>query len=102
MTTTLDFDRSNGPSAAIVAAVATELGLAPDELEAPLNDFVDPDALDALFAPTYDGVQRAAGRITFTMLGCEVTVDGYGEVTVDGGVGSVGIRSQPDESPSHG
>lgn len=102
MTTTLTFDWSEGPSVAVVTAVAEELGLEPDELDAPLNDFVDVDALDSLFAPTYDGVARASGHVTFAMLGCEVTVDGRGEVTVDRVVGSMGIRDQPDESPTHG
>lgn len=102
MTTTLDFDWSDGPSAAVVTAVASELGTDLDELDAPLNDYVDPDALDALFAPTYDGVPRPEGRVTFAVHGCEVTVDGRGEVTAEQLAGSVGSQEQADESRTPG
>lgn len=83
MATSLSFSWADGPSGAVVAAVAGELGTEPDELEAPLHDFVEPDALDVLFAPTYAGVARPAGQVTFSMHGCTVTVDGCGEVTAE-------------------
>lgn len=67
------------PSTAVVLAVAavTETKLLD---MAPLNDCVDPEYLDGLFAPKQDGTPRAAGHVTFLFAGYEVTVDSTGEV----------------------
>jgi hypothetical protein len=64
------------PAAAVVEAVATAEGWAPADVPEPLYESVDPDALEALVA----SVDR--GRITFTYLGYEVTVDADGTVTL--------------------
>lgn len=101
MTTTLAFDWVDGPSAAVIAAVASELGLEPEEMDAPLNDYVDPEALDALFAPTHRKVPRANGRVEFTVHGCDVTVFGSGEVTVERLTDRTPAGSQPG-SRTHG
>ena len=98
MTTTLHFDWSDGPSAAVVAAVASELGVEPNVLDVPLNDFVDPDALDALFAPTYDGIGRAEGFVVLSMHGCEVTVRSSGVVSAENPAERVTADGQLDES----
>lgn len=102
MTTTLDFDWSEGPSAAVVAAVAEELRAEPEDLDAPLNDFVDPDALDELFGPTYEGTPRSGGYVAFTVHGCEVTVRSSGVVSADRLADPASASGQPDESTSHG
>jgi hypothetical protein len=102
MTTTLAFDWSEGPSAAVVAAVASELGAEPEGLDAPLNDYVDPDALDALFAPTYEGIPRAEGDVVFSMHGCEVTVSTSGRVSADRLAEHASAQGQPDESRTPG
>ena len=47
----------------------------------PLFETIDPDALNALFSPTYSGDTRT-GSITFTHDGYDVTVTATGEVTV--------------------
>lgn len=83
MTTNVAYESPDEPSVAVIEALAAELGDDPLQLGVQLNDFVDPDALDALFAPRYDGTERRPGRIEFTMLGCTVTVYGTGTVTVE-------------------
>lgn len=69
------------PSMTVVAAVADARGVDPLELE-PLANAIDPEALDRLFADTYDGHSRTAGYLTFEVAGCDVTVTGDGEVSV--------------------
>jgi hypothetical protein len=44
-----------------------------------LNDLVDPDALDALFAPQGDGTERCDGRVTFRYDATRVTVEVEGD-----------------------
>lgn len=48
----------------------------------PLNDVVDPDALNALFGPRGDGVPRTGGQVNFVVADCEVTVRSEGIVVV--------------------
>ncbi|UPW00076.1 hypothetical protein M0R88_16370 [Halorussus gelatinilyticus] len=69
------------PSEAVVLAVADARNCDPVELP-PLNDTLDPDALDALFAETVAGRPRTGGRITFEYDDCTVAVFGSGEVLV--------------------
>lgn len=102
MTTTLAFDWVDGPSAAVIAAVASELGLEPNEMDAPLNDYVDAEALDALFAPTHREVPRGKGRVEFTVHGCEVTVSDSGEVTAERSTDRTLAESHPDRSRTPG
>lgn len=49
----------------------------------PLNDAIDPDALDSLFAPRQTGGQRTAGHLEFTYAGYRVTVHADNYVTVE-------------------
>ena len=70
-------------SLAIVAAVARRQGVEPIDVP-PLYEWIDPDALDALFAPTRSGGPRR-GRLSFVYDGHEVVVD-HGdelEITID-------------------
>jgi hypothetical protein len=64
-------------SRAVVEAVAARDGIDPVDVETPLYEVVDPDALDALF----DG---RAGEVTFEYSGYRVTVTESGEVTLLG------------------
>lgn len=64
----------------VVEELAAQEGVDPLDLDVPLYDAIDPDALNALFSPTNDGTERAGGRIVFTIDGYEVTVDGDGQV----------------------
>ena len=68
-----DPDRHLGTT--VVDAVGEAAGVAPNELPFELNDYVDPDALDALFATRPDGTSRAGGRVVFRVEGHGVTID---------------------------
>ena len=74
------------PSQAVVEAVAEAEGVRPEELCPPeyetLHDVVDPQALDALFAPKANGIERSPGRISFEFCGHVVTVDADGTVSL--------------------
>lgn len=47
-----------------------------------LYDVLDPDALDALFAPPSDGTPRDGGSVTFPLGDATVTVHATGEIVV--------------------
>ncbi|WP_170977470.1 HalOD1 output domain-containing protein [Halorussus salinisoli] len=70
------------PTEAVVNAVAAARDCEPTDLP-PLNDTIDPDALDGLFADTITGPAREGGRIVFEYGGCTVTLLGTGDVRVD-------------------
>lgn len=82
-------DRTEPLSQAVVESVARAEGVDPLDLEVPLYDAVDPDALDALFQQ--DGTS-GDGRIQFSYYGYRVTVTGAGHVTLD----DVADDRQPD------
>ena len=66
----------------VVEAISRATGVPVTEMDTELNDFIDPDALDSLFADRYDGTPRGSGLVIFSMGGCEVRVDGDGHVVV--------------------
>ncbi|WP_423750887.1 HalOD1 output domain-containing protein [Salinirarus marinus] len=66
---------------AVVRAVAAARDVDPLDVS-PLNDVVDPDALNALFESKIDGTPRDGGTVQFTLDGCAVTVDQTGDVVV--------------------
>lgn len=68
-------------STAIVRAVSAVDGCEPSSLPQ-LAGVVDPDALDALFAPQSDGTARTGGRLSFVYGDCRVTVDNGEYLTV--------------------
>lgn len=70
-------------SVGVISAIAERRGVEPTTLP-PLYEWIDPDALDALFEPTRSG--RRGGRISFTYDGHDVVIDcddGL-EIAVDG------------------
>jgi hypothetical protein len=64
------------PSKKVVEAVAVREGVEPTELDTPLNDYIDPNALNILS-------EAETVRITFVYLDYEVTVRPTGAVEVD-------------------
>ncbi|MFC4550266.1 MULTISPECIES: HalOD1 output domain-containing protein [Halorussus] len=49
----------------------------------PLARFVDPDALDRLFGPSFDGTRReVVGRVEFDYAGYRIRVEADGTVAV--------------------
>lgn len=65
----------------IVAAVANAADCSSRELP-PLYEVIDPDALDRLFAPTYEGGPRSDGRVMFEYAGYEVVIHSPSDVDV--------------------
>jgi len=61
----------------VVSAIAENEGVDPMDLDPPLFDAIDPDALDNLF-----NVKTADGRVTFSYDGSDVTVTSEGDVRV--------------------
>lgn len=66
------------PSTAVLETVAAVEGCEPTDLETPLYECVDPEALDALVA------SPLRGEVRFSYHGYELTVDGRGNVDVVG------------------
>lgn len=62
------------PSVRVVETVADREQTSPLTLSPPLTEFVNPDALDALF-------ERTDGAVTFDAWGYRITVDANGTVT---------------------
>lgn len=74
-------DRTGSISNEVVLAVARATNSDPTELD-PLYEVVDPDALDQLFQPQFNGTERRGGRVMFSIDGCEVTVHANGDIDV--------------------
>lgn len=73
---TVQYDReSEEPlSTAVVVAVTTAAGLDPGEIEEPLYEVIDPEALDDLFR-TQEGTDVAPdSEVSFTLAGHRVTI----------------------------
>lgn len=87
-TTTYDLDRRGTVCPAIVDAVSEATGIPADEMERPLNDVVDVDALEQVFRSRLDGTSRSGGRIQFSYYGCAVVLDST--------VGEMGVYVLPE------
>ena len=61
-------------SMAVVRAVCAMENRMPNTLR-PLNDILDPDALDAIFENRYNGLPRVGGQISFIYSNCQVTIE---------------------------
>jgi len=72
---------SNSISWAIIETVAKAEGIDPVELEPPLHEKLDPDAIDQLFQPTTARNSTSVDCVTFTYCGYEVTVYSDNRVT---------------------
>lgn len=71
-------DRRVSPSKRVIDEVAEQKDIDPTTLP-PLHRAIDPDALDALFAPTSQ-TDRMKGAVSFKYSGYEVTVYSHGYV----------------------
>lgn len=72
------FSTDGRASAAVLEAVAAEEGCKPTDLDVPLYERVDPEALDALVSSPIEG------HISFVYHGYKLTVNGSGTVWVEG------------------
>lgn len=66
----------------VVTAVAAIKGIDPRELSTPLNDRIDPDALDMLFSPAADDAARADEYLRFSVDGFGVRVHSDGHIVI--------------------
>ena len=69
-----DRDENESPSVAVVTALAKYHGEDVRATSTRLYDYVDPEALDTLFAPRHDGSARSDGQIRFQVQGVTVVV----------------------------
>lgn len=70
------------PSHGIVTRIASTEGVSPTDLEPPLHDVVDTDALDRLVTASREQPTGADTTVEFTYHGYHVHVDGTGAVDV--------------------
>lgn len=54
-----------------------------DDMDAVLNDAIDPDALDSIFRPRSDVAPYRRGYVVFLIAGCRVTVRSDGTIEID-------------------
>lgn len=67
---------------AIILAVAEARDVSPIELETPLYEAIDGEALESLFFGGSERSNLEALRVEFTWAGCTVVVNGTGRVAV--------------------
>jgi hypothetical protein len=73
------------PSVSVIESVAAREGVDPMELEVPLLEVIDPDALDALVRTGNDERNRPPIQVSFTYHGYNVIVTSDGLVHVSMG-----------------
>lgn len=76
----LETRTNESPSDTILRKVAAVKETEPTELDSPLYDVIDPDALNTLFAGRNGS--SGDGRVSFRYNDCEVSVESDGEVLV--------------------
>ena len=77
-----DFDGPAELTTTLAHAIADVSGFDVTETGLTLSDYVDPDALDRLFAPKADGAPRTNGQLSFAIWNCQVTVYSTGQIVV--------------------
>lgn len=71
------------PSAKVLDEIAEREGVSPVDLEPPLYDVIDPEALDFLFRNHGRETVDSVRQIVFRYAGYDVSVSGDGEVGVE-------------------
>jgi hypothetical protein len=69
-------------SIAVVEAVAQQAEVAPTELDPPLSEVIDTDALNSLCGPASKDGSNSRGRVVFQYIGYDITVRFDGTVEV--------------------
>lgn len=67
---------------AVIRAVSAMTGRTHSSLQ-PLNEVIDPDALDLLFESRANDVPQSGERLTFTYSSCRITIDNGGLLTIE-------------------
>lgn len=82
MTTIYSSRQGDAPSTAVIEATADLHRVDPADLEQPLYEVIDPDALDKLVADTAADNGQPSISVQFTYDGCLVNVSSDGSVEV--------------------
>lgn len=77
-----DFEGSAELTTTLAHAISDVTGIDVTDTGFTLNDHVDPEALDRLFAPKADGTPRTNGHLSFTIWGYQVTVYSNGQIAI--------------------
>jgi hypothetical protein len=85
-----------GQTERVLQRVADAEGTEPSELDEPLYEVIDPDALERLFDSSEDGPSRDSGELRFPYHGYEVTVRANGDVSVRDLAVTVGSAVDPE------
>ena len=79
-----DWEHDDSVSATIIEGVAAVTDTPKTDLDPPLYEIVDPDALDKLCQPLNNDVLRdGSGQLTLPLQGCTVTLDWSGRITIE-------------------
>lgn len=99
---TFDWTVFEGPSMAVVAAVAEESDENPGAL-LPIYEVVDPDSLDTIFAEDSESTRISTGSIQFEYHGYSVIVkaNGRGYLYEQGDVHNETPPSEPPKTKEH-
>jgi hypothetical protein len=79
VTKTFDWEQRESVQQAVINAIAEVTDQEPTEME-PLSQFINPDSLGSLFAPT-PSTPRSSGTVEFQYEDCTVVVTAEGTVT---------------------
>jgi hypothetical protein len=77
-----DFTGPASITTTLTHALSDISGIDVTDAEHALEEYVDPDALDRLFAPTSDGSRRANGQLMFNIDGYRTTIYGNGLISI--------------------
>ncbi|WP_323190324.1 HalOD1 output domain-containing protein [Halostella sp. PRR32] len=77
-----DWDEDDSLSSTVVTAVAAIRNVEPTAID-PLNEAVDPDALNTIFENRHGGAERSGATLTLRLNKCSVTIHGDGRVVVE-------------------
>lgn len=78
-----DWERDDSVSTTIIEGVAAVTDTPETDLDPPLYEIMDPDALDNLCQPLNDDVLRdGSGQLTLSLHGCTVTLDWSGRIKI--------------------
>jgi hypothetical protein len=78
----LTHDPAHHVGTTVAQGIAEVTGTPVEDLDAELNEYVDPDALNRLFVERPDGSDRTEGHVVFPMQGCRVEVSADYRVVV--------------------
>ena len=77
-----NFNSAASVTATVTHAISDVTGIDVSEVERALAEYVDPAALETLFAPRPDGSPRRNGQLTFDMRGYGIRLEASGLLSI--------------------